>query len=330
MVPGLDDEPWPTLGPQVCAFIEEALIHGPGDLRGEPARLDDEKRALICRLYEIYPKEHALGGRRRFRRAALSLRKGVAKTELAAWVAAVELHPDAPVRCVGWDGDEPIGGSVTDPYIPLIAYTEEQRGVFSFCMCPGGQVVPSEQPGQGGVARRPGRAEQLDAGLEHLPRLPEVAAGVEYTAERVERPDGSAYVRALRDGEPITVRPAAELSECLVATGFAYEREVREGQALAVARLVPRIRRWSLAHAVGHASPSEIAAATSKLLGQLRLNLARKENLLKPKFGNGLTVAYHGLNRGRVALCAYTALDTAAEATGAGYTPAAGVGAGLF
>ncbi|HVU89705.1 MAG TPA: acyl-CoA dehydrogenase family protein [Pirellulales bacterium] len=29
-----------------------------------------------------------------------------------------------------------------------------------------------------------------------------------------------------------------------------------------------------------------------------------KENLLRPKFGNGLTVAYHGLNRGRVAVCA--------------------------
>ncbi len=29
-----------------------------------------------------------------------------------------------------------------------------------------------------------------------------------------------------------------------------------------------------------------------------------KQNLLKPKFGNGLTVAYHGLNRGRVAVCA--------------------------
>jgi alkylation response protein AidB-like acyl-CoA dehydrogenase len=32
-----------------------------------------------------------------------------------------------------------------------------------------------------------------------------------------------------------------------------------------------------------------------------------KENLLKPKFGNGLTVAYHGLNRGRVAVCANAA-----------------------
>ncbi len=32
-----------------------------------------------------------------------------------------------------------------------------------------------------------------------------------------------------------------------------------------------------------------------------------KENLLRPKFGNGLTVAYHGLNRGRVAVCANAA-----------------------
>jgi len=32
-----------------------------------------------------------------------------------------------------------------------------------------------------------------------------------------------------------------------------------------------------------------------------------KDNLLKPQFGNGLTVAYHGLNRGRVAVCANAA-----------------------
>lgn len=132
MVPGLDDEPWPTLGPQVIAFIEQNLVHGPGDLRGEPARVDGEKAALICRMYEIYPQGHAQAGRRRFRRVGLSLRKGVAKTELAAWIAAVELHPDAPVRCVGWDGHDPIGGGVTDPYIPLVAYTEEQSEELAY------------------------------------------------------------------------------------------------------------------------------------------------------------------------------------------------------
>ena len=47
LVPELDEVPWPTLGPLVCGFIEEYLVFGPGDLRGEPARLDAEKRALI-------------------------------------------------------------------------------------------------------------------------------------------------------------------------------------------------------------------------------------------------------------------------------------------
>jgi phage terminase large subunit-like protein len=126
MVPQ-DREFFPTLGPAVCEFIESHLVHGPGDLRGEPARLDEEKRALVYRMYEVFPTRHPQAGRRRFKRAAISLRKGSAKTEFAAWIAACELHPDAPVRCVGWDRKgNPTGGGVTDPYIPLVAYTEEQ------------------------------------------------------------------------------------------------------------------------------------------------------------------------------------------------------------
>lgn len=118
---------WPTLGPQVCDFIEQNMVFGPGDLRGQPAILDDETRAFIFRMYEVFPKGHDQAGRRRFKRAALSLRKGTAKTEKAAWIAGCELHPEAPVRCVGWTaGGEPIGGPVSDPYIPLVAYTEEQ------------------------------------------------------------------------------------------------------------------------------------------------------------------------------------------------------------
>jgi phage terminase large subunit-like protein len=124
---------WPTLGPQVCAFIETYLVFGPGDLRGQPAVLDDEKRALIYRMYEIFPKEHPQAGRRRFKRCAISLRKGTAKTELAAWLAAVELHPDGPVRCDGWDADgNPVGVGVTDPYIPMVAYTEQQSDELAY------------------------------------------------------------------------------------------------------------------------------------------------------------------------------------------------------
>jgi phage terminase large subunit-like protein len=126
MVPN-DIVPYPTLGPQVCDFIEQNMVFGPGDLRGQPVVLDDEWRGLIYRIYEVYPKGHEHEGRRRFKRVGLSLPKGLAKTERAAMIAACELHPDAPVRCTGFTKKgEPIGGPVTDPYIPLVAYTEEQ------------------------------------------------------------------------------------------------------------------------------------------------------------------------------------------------------------
>ena len=132
-VPPLEEKPWPTLGPQVCAFIESFLVFGPGDLLGEPARLDPEKRALIYRMYEIYPQGHPQAGRRRFKRVAISLRKGSAKTEFAAWIAAAELHPDGPVRCDGFDSDgNPVGVGVTDPYIPMVAYTEEQTEELAY------------------------------------------------------------------------------------------------------------------------------------------------------------------------------------------------------
>jgi phage terminase large subunit-like protein len=132
MVPR-DESVWPSLGGQVCAWIEENLVFGPGDLRGQPAKLDAEKRALVYRMYEVFPQKHPMAGRRRFKRVALSLRKGCAKTEFSAWIAAAELHPDAPVRCDGFDAhNQPVGFGVTDPYIPLVAYTEEQSDELAY------------------------------------------------------------------------------------------------------------------------------------------------------------------------------------------------------
>jgi len=138
----IDKVLYPTLGPQVCAFMEENLCFGPGDLRGQPLVLDDERRGLIYSLYEIEPQyikdgrrrlKSPRAGRRRFQRAGLSLAKGKAKTELAALIAACELHPDAPVRCTGWTkGGEPIGGPVDDPYIPMFAVSEEQSDELAF------------------------------------------------------------------------------------------------------------------------------------------------------------------------------------------------------
>jgi phage terminase large subunit-like protein len=158
MVP-VDNKPWPSLGPLVCDFIEENLVFGPGDLRGQPAVLDDEKRALIWRMYEVYPQGHILEGRRRFKRVGISLVKGLAKTELAAWIAACELHPAAPVRCIGFDKKgNPIGGPVTDPYIPMVAYTEEQSDELAYGAL---KVILENSPIK----------DDFDIGIERIMRL---------------------------------------------------------------------------------------------------------------------------------------------------------------
>lgn len=139
-IPGKGDYTGVTLGPQVKAWMEANLVHGPGDIRGEPYRLDSEKTAILYRIYELHapgtttPEGQDIGGRRRFKRVALSVRKGWAKTEFAAAVAAAELHPEAPVRFKEWaeDGVTPLGTGVKDPYIPMVAYTEEQSEELAF------------------------------------------------------------------------------------------------------------------------------------------------------------------------------------------------------
>lgn len=161
MVPAPDPTPWPSLGPQLVDFLEDRCVHGPGDLRGRPLRLDAEARALLQRAYEVHPPGHPRAGRRRFRRAAWSLRKGVAKTEKAAAIAFCELHPEAPVRCDGFDADgRPVGRPVVDPYIPMIAYTEKQTAELAYGAL---LVMVTEGPD----------ADLFDAGAERVVRLGE-------------------------------------------------------------------------------------------------------------------------------------------------------------
>lgn len=118
---------WPTLGPQMCDFIEDRAVYGPGSLEGQPYEIDPEFRAFLYRAYEVFPKGHPQAGRRRFKRAGLSVRKGLAKTEKMSIVAMCELHPEAPVRCDGFDAKgEPVGRPVRAPYIPMLSVTVEQ------------------------------------------------------------------------------------------------------------------------------------------------------------------------------------------------------------
>lgn len=144
VVPGPDPEPWPTLGPGICDLIEETAVYGPGSLQGQPYVIDPEFRAFIHRANEVYPQvvsksfagggpglivkdRHPWAGRRRFKRVGLSVRKGLAKTEKQALLAYVELHPDGPTRCDGFDAHgKPVGRPVRAPYIPMLAVSVEQ------------------------------------------------------------------------------------------------------------------------------------------------------------------------------------------------------------
>lgn len=134
-------------------------MHGPGDLKGQPYRLDAEKKALVYRAYEIYPKGHPREGRRRFKDFIVSLRKGSAKTEFGAAFGFLELHPEAEVRFDGWDADgNPVGRPVTDPFIPMVAYTEEQTDELAYRAL---FTMITEGPD----------ADLFDAGLERIIRL---------------------------------------------------------------------------------------------------------------------------------------------------------------
>jgi len=160
-VPAPDRHPWPSLGGQIVQWLHDNLVFGPGDKRGEPYRLDEEKERLVWRLYEVHPREHPNAGRRRFRRAALSQRKGTAKTEFGAALCAVELAPDGPVRCDGWAKVgrvyTPVGRPMRDPYIPMLAYTEEQSEELAYSAL---MVMLSEGP----------RPEPYDFGKERIMR----------------------------------------------------------------------------------------------------------------------------------------------------------------
>ena len=128
IVPAIEDELYPTLGDQVCDFLEERACFGPGDLKGQKLKLDADRRFIIHRAYEVWPKGHPKAGRRRWKRVAMSVRKGAAKTELMALIAFAELHPEAPVRFDGFDrwGRLKQGRPVVDPYIPMLANAKLQ------------------------------------------------------------------------------------------------------------------------------------------------------------------------------------------------------------
>lgn len=126
----LDD--WPSLGEQVGQRIQEGYVHGPGAKGGQPVELSPLQWVILDLAYQVFPRSHPEAGRRRWKTVVLEMTKGGAKTEIGALIAAVEADPLGPVRTVGWDGDLPLGGPLRDPYVPMLATTEEQSEDLAF------------------------------------------------------------------------------------------------------------------------------------------------------------------------------------------------------
>lgn len=114
---------FPSLGPQLVQWYETYLVHGPGDVMGDPIEIDDEFYEFLVRAYRLDPET----GRRVYRRAFLSRAKGRAKSELAGMMVCGEAL--APVRFAGWDAyGEPVGRPVKTPFIRCLATEEGQSG----------------------------------------------------------------------------------------------------------------------------------------------------------------------------------------------------------
>ena len=182
----MDEEPWPTLGPAVCDFIEERAVYGPGSLQGQPYEIDPEFRAFLYRCFEVYPKGHQWAGRRRFKRVGLSVRKGLAKTEKQALIVFSHIHPEGPGRCDGFDASgDPVAAPVRAPYVPMLAFSLDQVEELAYGAL---KYIVEHGPD----------ADLFDSSLERVLRLDEFG-----------RADGGAYPLAQspdsRDGARTTL-----------------------------------------------------------------------------------------------------------------------------
>lgn len=126
---------FPTLGWQVVDWMERLLVHGPGDVAGEPLRLDDDIVRFILWCYRLQPDT----GRRVYTRAVRSRPKGSAKSEHAGAIVCNEAV--GPCRFSHWaakgetswwgyayERGEPVGVPVRDPFIRCMATEEDQSG----------------------------------------------------------------------------------------------------------------------------------------------------------------------------------------------------------
>lgn len=123
-----------SLGFAAISWIEHYLVHGPGDVQGEPVELDDEFAAFLLKAYRVDARGH-----RRVRRAFLSRSKGRSKSGFAAMIECFEAL--GPSRFDHWaeqdevsdwgyeyEAGEPVGEPLLYVEILNVATEESQAG----------------------------------------------------------------------------------------------------------------------------------------------------------------------------------------------------------
>jgi hypothetical protein len=127
-------KPFRSLGFYAVAWIENFLVHGPGDVQGQAIELDDEFAAFILKAYEVDES-----GARKVRRAFLSRSKGRSKSGLAAMIECFEAlgecrfdHWAEPGEVSDWgyefEPGEPVGRQLTYVECLNVATEESQAG----------------------------------------------------------------------------------------------------------------------------------------------------------------------------------------------------------
>lgn len=124
-----------SLGWAAIDWIEHYLVHGPGDIQGQPIELDDEYAAFVVKCYRVQAKR----GEKIVRRAFLSRPKGRAKSELAGMLDCFEAlgpcrfdHWAEPGEVSSWgyeyEPGEPVGRALEYVEILNVATEEGQAG----------------------------------------------------------------------------------------------------------------------------------------------------------------------------------------------------------
>jgi phage terminase large subunit-like protein len=162
-----------SLGYAAVDFIEQCMVHGPGDIEGTPVEVDDEMADFIIEMYRLDP----VTGRRMYDEGVLSRPKGRAKSEIAGFIVVWEGYGEC--RFDHWDDEgQPVGRRVVSPVIKCMATEESQAGnTFE------------------------NAAYIVSWGMENLPEVYAGSAGIRqvHAATTIYLPDGG-YIAAVTSG----------------------------------------------------------------------------------------------------------------------------------